>query len=96
MTERTIISKVAAVELINKSKGQIFTATFTKRDNSTRVMNCRLGVQKGITGKGMAFEPAVRGLKPVYDMQKKDWRMVNLETITNLKINKKEYLVMDI
>jgi len=87
------ISKVAAVELINKTKGKIFTAEFRKKDNTTRVMNCRLGVTKGVTGAGMAYNPSIKGLKPVYDMQAKEWRMLNLETITRLTISKQNYLV---
>ena len=89
----TFINKVAAVELINLSKGKIFTAEFRKKDNTTRVMNCRLGVVKDVKGTGMAYNPSVKGLKPVYDMQLKDWRMINLDTITRLSINKEKYLV---
>jgi hypothetical protein len=87
------ISKVAAVELINKTQGKIFTAEFRKKDNTTRVMNCRLGVTKGVTGTGMAYNPSLKGLKPVYDMQAKEWRMLNLDTITRLTIGGQNYLV---
>jgi hypothetical protein len=87
------ISKVSAVELINQSKGKIFTAEFRKKDNTTRVMNCRLGVTKGVNGSGMAYNPSLKGLKPVYDMQAKEWRMINLDTITRLTIKGENYLV---
>ena len=88
------ISKVSAVELINKSRGRIFTVTYKKKDKSIRVMNCRLGVKKGVSGVGMAYEPAVRGLKSVFDMQVKEFRMLNLETIKKLVINKEEFFVI--
>lgn len=88
------ISKVSAVELINKSRGRIFTVTYKKKDNSIRVMNCRLGVRKGVSGVGMAYEPALRGLKSVFDMQKKEFRMLNLETIKMLKMNGEEFFVI--
>jgi hypothetical protein len=88
------ISKVAAVELINKSKGKIFTAEFRKKDNTIRTMNCRIGVTKGVTGSGMNYNPSIKGLKPVYDMQSHDWRMINLDTITRLTIEKKTYQVV--
>jgi hypothetical protein len=88
------ISKVSAVELINKSRGRIFTVTYKKKDNSIRVMYCRLGVKKGVSGVGMAYEPAVRGLKSVFDMQVKEFRMLNLETIKKLVINREEFIVI--
>lgn len=88
-----LISKVIATELINKSKGRIFTATYRKKNGELRVMNCRLGVSKGVNGKGMAYDPSLIGQKPVFDMQIKEWRMLNLETIRELNINKQKYMV---
>lgn len=88
-----LISKVVATELINKSKGKIFTVTFRKKNGESRVMNCRLGVKKGVNGKGMNYNPSIKAMKPVFDMQIKEWRMLNLETIRELNINKEKYMV---
>jgi hypothetical protein len=87
------ISKVVAVELINKSKGRIFNVTFKKKDNSIRVMNCRLDVRKHLKGGDLAYNPTLRGLKSVFDMQKGEYRMINLETIKRLSINGEHYIV---
>jgi hypothetical protein len=87
------ISKVVATELINKSKGKIFTATFFKKNGELRKMNCRLGVSKGVNGKGMSYNPTLKALKPVFDMQLKEWRTINLESIKELSINKEKYIV---
>jgi hypothetical protein len=87
------ISKVVATELINKSKGKIFTATFLKKNGELRKMNCRLGVSKGVNGKGMSYNPTLKALKPVFDMQVKEWRTINLESIMELSINKEKYIV---
>ena len=89
----SIISTVVATELINKSKGKIFTVTFRKKNGELRKMNCRLGVSKGVNGKGMNYNPTLKALKPVFDMQIKEWRMLNLETIRELNINKEKYMV---
>jgi len=76
--------------------GKIFTVEFYKRtDGSLRVMNCRRGVQKGVKGVGMAYNPAEKNLLVVYDMQKleegKDekgaFRMINLSDLKTLKMN---------
>lgn len=88
------ISKVVAVEMINKSKGKIFTAKFIKKNGKVRTMNCRIGVSKGVNGKGMAYNPSLKGLKPVFDMQNKEWRSINLETISELSIGKQKYIVV--
>ena len=87
------ISKVVAVELINKSKGRIFSVTFKKKDNSIRVMNCRLDVKKHLKGGDLAYNPSLKGLKSVFDMQSKEYRMINLETIKRLSINGEHYIV---
>lgn len=87
------ISKVVAVELINKSKGRIFSVTFKKKDNTIRVMNCRLKVTKHLKGGELAYDPTLKGLKSVFDMHNKEYRMINLETIKRLSINGEHYIV---
>lgn len=72
-------------EFVKNNK--IFTATFIKKDGTTRVMNCRRGVTKGVTGVGLAYDPYEKNLLPVYDMQKGGFRMINIDTITELKGN---------
>ena len=69
---------------LNEAKdGKTFTVEFVKKDGTKRVMNARLGVKKGVNGKGMAYKPTERGLLPVYDMANKGFRMVNFETVTS-------------
>jgi len=87
------ISKLKAYLLIEESKGKVFTATFTKVDGSIRVMNCRLGVKKGLTGRGMNYNPRLKQMIPVYDMNKKEYRMLKLDTISELKIGGQVYTV---
>jgi len=87
------ISKVTAKDMIQNSKGKIFTATYIKKDNSSRVMNCRLGVHKGVTGAGMKYNPDDYNLIPVYDMQNKGFRMVDVNTLLSIQINKQSYEV---
>ncbi len=68
------------------SKGnKIFSVTFIKKDGSTRRMVARLGVRKGVKGVGMSFSPSEKNLMVVFDMHKKAFRMINLNTITELK-----------
>ena len=81
-----VISKADAKTLIKATKGKFFTVTFVKKDGTTRVMNARLGVKAYLKGGELPYDPEPKGLIPVYDMGKQKYRMVNINTITNIKI----------
>jgi hypothetical protein len=85
------ISTEEAKRLIKDTKGKIFTATFTKKDGTERVMNARLGVKKYLKGGSLAYDAESKGLIPVYDMQLKGYRTINVNTISKLKIGKNTY-----
>jgi len=88
------ISKVKAIDLIRGSKGKVFTVTFTKRTTGEeRKMNARLGVSKYVTGKGLKFDPKKYALIPVFEMPKKQYRMINLEGINQLVLEGAKYEV---
>ena len=70
---------------LKSTSGRIFRAVFIKKDGSERTMVARTGVHKGVNGTGMSYNPESKGLMPVYDMQKKAWRMVNVTTMKSLK-----------
>ena len=78
---------------INKNKGNIFSVVFLKKDGSVRKMICRSGVKKYINGKGMSYDPSKRGLMVVFDMQKEQYRMINLKTISNINMKGVQYNV---
>ena len=77
---------------IQTAQNTIFSVTFIKKDGSVRTMVARLHVKKGLNGKGMAYNPVDKGLLPVWDMQKNGFRMINLKTVTELKIKGEELI----
>jgi hypothetical protein len=88
----TMISTREAAELIRHSNGAFFTATFQKRSDGTlRTMNCRLGVKCHLRGGDAAYDFAEKGLVPVFDMVKQDYRCIPLEAITWLAISGQQY-----
>jgi hypothetical protein len=91
--EMKTLNKLEAYMKIIDTKGKIFTAEFVKKDGEFRTMNCRLGVMKDINGKGMSYKPLQRLLLPVFDMQKNEYRMINLNTMYSLKIGGVNYRV---
>lgn len=71
----------------------IFSCTFIKRTNGEeRKMICRLGVQKDLSGTGRKFDPYKYELLSVFDIQKQDYRFINLRDIRRLKIRGIEYI----
>jgi len=67
--------------------GQIFSAIFIKKDKSERLMNCRRGVKKDLTGNGPGhgYNPAEYGLMSVFEL--------NVKTTNEIRANKVRYIV---
>lgn len=89
------INKLEAYMKIRGTNGQIFTARFIKKDGTRRSMNCRLGVASEVTGKGMSYNPLQKLLLPVYDMQSREYRMINLNTMYSVVIDGVQYSVKE-
>ena len=87
------INRNKAKELIKDSKGLIFSATFTKKDLSSRMMLARLGKKYTPTGKKAPYKAEDYNLIPLYDMKKKAFRMLNFNTLLTLSINKTKYII---
>ena len=88
------INRTKAKELIKESKGKIFSTTFVKKDNTIRTLTSRTGKQyKSKTGKKAPYKPSDYNLIALYDMRKKAFRMLNLNTLITLSINKEKYLI---
>ena len=72
--------------------GRMFGATFFKKDGSVRKMNCRTGVAKYIKGGGKplySYDNLVR----VYDIKKKGYRTINIDTLWSLRMNRDTYWI---
>jgi hypothetical protein len=88
------INRTRAKELIKESKGLIFSTTFLKKDNTIRTLISRTGKQyKSKTGKKAPYKPSDYNLISLYDMRKKAFRMLNLNTLLTLSINKTKYII---
>lgn len=75
-----------------RKTGHFFTAVFIKKTNGElREMTCRFGVKKHVNGKGLKFDPVSKGYFPVWDSVKKDYRMLNLNTLLFINYAGKSY-----
>jgi len=87
------ISKEDAKFLIKNTKGRFFEAEFVKKNGTLRKINARLGVKAYLHGGSLPYNAEAKGLIPVFDVQKRAYRMINLNTLKKLKIGNEEYVV---
>ena len=73
-----------AIEII-KSK-RFFSAEFIKKDGSTRFITGQYGVMKHLkpNAKPQPYKPAERGYLTIWDLKKKEYRLLNTQTIVKL------------
>lgn len=89
------VNRIEAIDLIRNTSGKVFSVIFEKKDGTDRKMNCRLGVKKNLKGTGMKYDPISKGLITVYDMHKKGYRMINIETLRAIQVNGSVYTVFE-
>jgi hypothetical protein len=89
------ITKDKAKELIEETDGKIFSSTFIKKDGTHRLLVGRLKVTKGLkeNAKPRPYDPSKYNLLCVYDMKINNYRMINLNTLMTLTINKTNYKI---
>ena len=87
------LSRYKADEVIKSTHGKIFSCEFIKKDGSLRKMIARLGVAKNLKG-GNNGASTKNSLITVYDMIAGAYRMVNLSTLTALKVAGVNYEVV--
>ena len=81
--------------LETSTHGLIFSCKFIKRtDNTIRTGTFRTGVQKGVTGKGLLFDPKAKRLLSVYDMSIQQFRFINLNDLIEATIAGTNYIVV--
>ena len=96
--ERSIpINRTKVATLLSGTKGKIFTAAFDKKDGSYREMNARTGVSKHRrTEDKKSFAHSVNNpYFIVFDLQKGEYRVLNLETLHWVKYGGIQYIVSD-
>lgn len=89
------INKKELKSLIETTNGQFFSLVFVKKDGSDRAMTARTGVSKGVTGKGLKYDPADYGMVCLYDTAAKGHRMVQLDTVKGITVQGETYIVCE-
>ena len=89
------ISREDILQLLeeNRKPNTIFSVVFLKKNGEIRRMSCLLGVKKYLKGGKLKYNPRERGYLVVLDTQKKAYRMINLNTISNITSKGVDYYV---
>lgn len=75
-----------------ENKGKIFSVRFVKKDGTVRFMKCRTGVTSKLKGGELKYDPNAKGLKVVFDLTCKAYRMIKENSVYELRIKGKTYL----
>lgn len=96
--EKTIIPTQGEIDLLFdelKKSGRFFGAEFIKKDRTIRIMNARFAVKKYLKGSGLKFDPFKKGLMVVFDRTKKEYRMINKNTLVYITYAKVRYIFLN-
>ena len=78
------------IEAIKKFIGnKFFSVEFYKKDGTLRKMQCRLNVKKHLKGGTKSYDSDALEYLTVYSIDSKGYRTVNLNTIKQIKANRK-------
>lgn len=98
MEEKSIsINRTKVAQLLANTGGKIFSAAFKKKDGSYRELNGRTGVAKHRRTKDKkSFAHNVNNpYFIVFDLQKGEYRVINLETLYWVRHDGIKYIVSD-
>jgi len=88
------INRDEAKRVIATQGNQIFGVTFVKKNGEVRKMNCRRQVKAFLKGGELKYDANAHNLITVFDLQKEDYRAINVEGLTELRAGGKIYQVV--
>ena len=74
-------AKLFLADLKSKVGENPFTVSFYKKNGEFRQLRGCFGISKGIKGTGLAYDPLEKGMFPVFDLDKVEYRMVTIDNI---------------
>jgi hypothetical protein len=88
------LTTLQAAVMITTSQGRIFNVKFTKRNGEERSLNGKFQ-SKGQNSKRLKFNPTSQNLLSVFDVTKKGYRFVSLDTLHYLALDGQRFQVID-
>ena len=93
---KQIIFSGKIMPLLKEQKGRFFSISFIKKNGKVRNLTGRLGVKsyRKTTDRKSSANRYDNPYILVFDVQKKGYRMVNMNTATEIKANKQTFEVI--
>jgi hypothetical protein len=90
------IKRNRAIDFLrNETQGRIFSVYFQKKTTGEmREMTCRRGVKAHLSGGDLPYDPAPLKLLPVFDVQLRNYRMVNLAGLVSFNIGGETFVIV--
>ena len=83
-----IITKAEVLPLLQTLRGKFFTVEFIKRTTGERrVMNCTTNYESKLAGGEPAYDFNEKQLIPVWDLGKRAFRSIPLDSVLVIKAN---------
>lgn len=80
--------------LKNETQGRIISVYFRKRSNGAmRRMICRRDVRQHLRGGTLPYSASQHNLLPVFDMEKCEYRNVNLDGLVSFNIGGETFVI---
>lgn len=86
------ITRESIKSLLKSSAGTILSVVFTKKNGEERHLNGRLKVTKYLKG-GVNTTVHIDKYITIYDLQNDGYRNVNIETVKEISVRGKHYIV---
>lgn len=86
------MNNLQVINLIRGMAGStFFRVVFRKRSTGERrEMVCRLGVGRGVSGRGMSYDPVEKGLLTVWSVRDEGFRSIPIDGILSIRIRGQE------
>ena len=96
-TERVVkqLNRVNLRSLVVRQNGKFVSADYRKLDGEKRTLTGRLGVTAFLKGGSNKVEADDRPYLTVFDIKLAQYRTVNLETVSAIRAQGVEYVVVD-
>jgi hypothetical protein len=89
-----IINKEDIKDIIKSFGGRLFSVTFVKADRTVRVLTGRMHVTKFLAHSDKPKRKHTKdNLVTVFDIHKKEYRSVNVDTVSHIKGNRETFIV---
>jgi hypothetical protein len=92
----TELNRNKLADVVRGTNGGFFGVDFIKKDGTLRRMTCRKGVYKveELKGKGSTVDRPDTPYVTVWDVVKRAYRVINLQTVQALRFNGNEFVVL--